>query len=485
MKEITKKFMISFIAALLFVSLLGVPQISLAEDNTENPQPIVVPANRKPYIDSVHLRARGRYLWLLRENRGNWDVEYSKDFNMLLITFNHHKDDKNNIKLSEEVLRGITLYAKGATENLIDFENTSTALSRGDGKSTITIQTKGLSPNTEYYINIGEGLVSLTVADPNDSSKTATAYTPPVNIEFTTRTFPQVDSIIVGSVTENYNEKEPIIIKGDFFVNTSYDYVTVYFNSTEAHDVDILSDKYLEETYLRVYLPRGKNRLIPGTYDIVVSNGYDHETVLLSAFSVVEEGHHLPNETERLNSTTRIGDVIESVNTSDTTLMLSSRYSNTTILQVDLDDILGQDTLIRRIKYEAHRGDNISWLVTRSKWADISFTHVRASTINRKDDVEIITGRVDPYTAQVLKEKLKGFEIKSDFINASGSGYYVSDITLSIPYRESDGKHLKALRYDETTRRWEDEFFYIDEVEKKVIITTNNKGIFVIIETQD
>ncbi len=479
MKSIKKLNTAILVLTLLLVSVLSTPQPILAAEG--EPQPITVPDNRKPYISSIYFGAGNQAQRTLLRGTLTTDVEYSQYSNTLRITFKHHKDDKDNIVLNEGVLQGITFYALGTSENLIDFENTDTDLIRGDGESTLTMKTLGLSSNAEYYLNIGEGLVSLTITDQEDSSRTATAYTPAVSRQFKTRTFPQVDSVIVGSVTENYNEREPIIIKGNYF----NDIVAVYFNDIPAYDVYLIEGNSIDESYLRVYLPRGRNRLDVGTYDITVSNGRNHETILLSAFSVVKEREYLPNEAERLEGKLRIGNIIEALSNSDTTLTLNPRYSDTSSLQIDSDDIFGQTTLIRRIKYTANRGDVINRLETKSIWADISLSYVRPISYDRKNDIEIITGRPDPYTTQLLKEKLKGINIKSEFINISGSGYSTSGITLSIPYKDSNGTGLTVLRYDEAARRWEIEPFYIDETENRANIYTNAQGIFVIVEYED
>ena len=477
MKRVKKLSALMLIFTLTLISMISIPESIYAEDLT-NSSAITVPEDRIPYIDKVRFGPRNSAQRLLYKDTLNTDVEYSTDYNTIYLTFKHHKDDKANISLNSGVLAGIMLYASGTSENLIDFDNTDTELTRGDGEYTLTIRTFGLNTNTEYYLIISEGLVSLTITDSNDPSKTATAYSPSINIHFKTRTSPYVDAVITGSVSENYDEREPIIITGKDF----NDIVSVYFNDIPAYDVVLVEGSGLTETYLKVYLPRGRNRLDVGTYDITVSNGSGHETVLLSAFSVIKEGNALPTEKERPKSKLGIGNIVESLGVSDTTLNLASKYTDTTSLQIDSDDIFGKDTLIRRIKYRAYKEDVINWLNIKSTRANISLSNVRPSSYDKKSDIEIILGSIDPYKTQLLREKLKGVSIKSDFINISGSGYSTSSIELSIPYRDSDGTNLKVLRYDEANRRWEEEAFYVDKTENRVNIYTNNQGIFVVVE---
>lgn len=470
------------VLTLLLVLFFSLSQPILAAEGESQPANNL--DGRRPYIYRVDFGAGNRIQnqLSLDSNRISTDIDYSQDYNTIKLTIKHHKDDKDKIVLSEGTLHGIELFALGNTEYLIDFESMGKPqdiLNRGDGESTIFLKTKGLSPNTEYNLRIGEGLVSLTInKDPNDPSNTTTLFSPAINIQFKTRTFPQVDSIITGSVSENYNEREPIIIKGKDFNNI----VTVYFNDIPAYDVDIIEEGTTGNSYLKVYLPRGRNRLGTGVYDITVSNGKGHETILLSAFSVTKAGEYLPNEIERLKSQLRIGNIMEAIGTSDTTLNLSSRYADTTNLQIDSDEIFGQATLIRRIKYTAYKEDVINRLEIKSMWADIGFSYIRPISNDRKSNIEIITGRPDPYTTQLLREKLKGIKIKSEFINISGSGYSTSSINISIPYKDSDGTNLKVLRYDNITRRWEEEYFYVDEIENRVNIFANNQGIFVAVE---
>lgn len=483
MKNIRKLKVTILALTLLTISILSIPQTIMAADGEVQPTSNL--DERIPRIYRADFLAGNKIQNQISLEGTSTDIEYSQEHNAIKLTIKHHKDDKEKIQLDTTILQGIILHAHGSNENLIDFESTfedteesGDILKRGDGESTLILKTKGLNPNTDYNLIIGEGLVSLTIIDSEDPSKTTILFAPAITIGFKTRTFPQVDIVITGSVSENYDEREPILIKGNYF----NDIVHVYFNDIPAYDVYQIKDDLLGNYYLKVYLPRGRNRLNVGTYDITVSNGTDHETVLLSAFSVVKEGAHLPNERERLKSQLRMGNTMEAIGISDTTLNLDSRYSDIASLQIDSDEIFRQATLVRRIKYTAYREDVINRLEAKSMWADINLSYIRPTSNDRRSDIEIIIGRPDPYTVQLLRERLKGVKIKSEFINVSGSGYSTSGINLSIPYKDSDGKNLKILRYDETTRRWEEESFYVDKIENRVNIFTNNQGIFVVVE---
>lgn len=430
--------------------------------------------DKTPYIKDVYLTNIWDFQWLLKDGIQNNDIEYSATYNYLAIVIGHYDD---NIELNENVLDKMTLTAKGTSVNLIDTSAKKPELNKGAAQPVILIPIKGLTPNTEYFLDIGKGLV-YTVGNATIEETDA------VNMEFKTRTYPHVDTVFAGSVTEDYDASEPILIKGDNFVDTYYDHVIVYFNDIMAQKVDIIRDTLTGEVFLKVYLPR-QNRLQAGTYDITIANGDNHRTTLYAAFSVVKVGQYIPNEIEALKGKTKTGDIMSSLTVSDDTLLLNSRYSDAKSLELDLDELMGQDVLIRRIKYEADGNDILNKLEVKSIWADITLRDIRPTSNKRRNQIEIIIGRADPHTIQVLKEKLKGADIKSEFINVSGSGYSISGISLSIPYKDSNGTNLIALRYDEANRRWEEETFYIDEIENRVNIKTNNRGIFIIIGTQD
>ncbi|SCG81795.1 hypothetical protein DW1_0174 [Proteiniborus sp. DW1] len=444
--------------------------ISKKEIDSENSYLTVLP-NKTPYIKDIYLTDLWNFQWLIKDGVTTNDLEYSSNYNYLVLKIGH---DDDNIELSPNPLDKISLTAEGSTINLVDKSGEEPKLIKDIPQPGILIPIKGLASNTKYLLTIKEGLVQTV----NGSSGTEAI----TGIFFTTRTNPHVHTVFTGSVTEDYDPSEPIYIKGGDFVDTYYDYVTVYFNDIEAQRAKIIKDTSTGEVFLEVYLPR---RLRVGTYDITISNGENHSTTLDSAFSVVRLGEYLPNEIESLKDRTKMGDIMSSLTISHDTLLLDSRYSDTRSLELDLDELMGQEVLIRKIKYEAHRNDTLNKLETTSIWANVTLRDIRPEANERRNEIEIMVGRTDPLTVETLKGKLRGANIKSEFISVSGTGYNVSNIELSIPYKDSDGKNLTALRYDEATRRWEEEIFQVDTVENRVNITSYRKGIFVIVETQN
>ena len=64
----------------------------------------------------------------------------------------------------------------------------------------------------------------------------------------------------------------------------------------------------------------------------------------------------------------------------------------------------------------------------------------------------------------------------------SGENYTIGSVWLQIPLKNSDGKNLKVLRYDEETRNFYEEISSINLVEQRIEVTSNSKGIFVVVE---
>ena len=137
---------------------------------------------------------------------------------------------------------------------------------------------KPLRSQTTYTVMVNAGIVGF------DSINEGTVQNDAIHWDFTTTAVPVVGFTGIGSVTQYYDEDEPIVLSGDFFDERN---VEVYFNDVEAYRVRTRTDE--GETLLEVYLPRGRNRLTPGIYTILVRNDRDHEFEVFGAFSVVKE----------------------------------------------------------------------------------------------------------------------------------------------------------------------------------------------------
>ena len=110
----------------------------------------------------------------------------------------------------------------------------------------------------------------------------------------------------------------------------------------------------------------------PGIYTILVRNDGDHEYEVFGALSVVKEGSYIPNEEYRVKNELRIGEVWSSLSNSEDTLIIDRRHTDRRSVEVDLDQLMGEQVLVRKIRFDGRRSDRISTLETLSKWADIT-----------------------------------------------------------------------------------------------------------------
>lgn len=325
-----------------------------------------------------------------------------------------------------------------------------------------------LRPQTTYVADISGDLVYYQgVVEGNNS----------VRWEFTTMAQPYVEKVLIGSLPEDYDDSEPILLTGDFFYS---DTITVKFNEESAGRVNVIEVEGV--TYLEVFLPRGRDRLKPGYYDIIIENSTNHSRIIYGALSIVQAGEHVPEDRERVKEEYTEGKVVESVFVSQDTLYLKSRYTDRSFLELDLDELMGEHVLTRKIRYESGSRGIIDNLETKSKWADISLYNLVLAHQQRGQEAEVILGRVEPTQAQILKNRLRGQSVLSEFIQVGGNNFSVNSIKLSIPYHSGDGANLKVLRYDENLRSWYPEFSIIDVINQRAIVSSKNPGIFVVVE---
>ena len=281
-----------------------------------------------------------------------------------------------------------------------------------------------------------------------------------------------------GSVPEEYDPSYPIVLTGERLT----DGLTVFFkdNLGKEYQGQVKALKG-NDKILHVFLPSGRNKLPVGLYNIVVRNTKGvEETIRYGVLSVVSKGDYKPNEDHKVKDTEINGDPVkgdlkEISKTSKNEIELGSKHISQSL---DLDSILGEQVLIREIKYD---GSSISTLDTKSKWADIKLKGLKRESTSQPMIIRL--GRAEPMISDGIKKKLIGDSVKSDFIQISGTNYGIDSAELSIPYRESNGNGLKVLRYDEDTRRIDKNIsFRVDKSNKKVIITNAGKGIFVIVQ---
>ncbi|MDI3480615.1 MAG: hypothetical protein PWQ97_270 [Tepidanaerobacteraceae bacterium] len=343
----------------------------------------------------------------------------------------------------------------------------------GQKEAYLFIPVKQLRTQTTYTVTINAGVVYYT-----DSSGNLLSGNDIIEWSFTTTANPVVTGVVTGSVPENYDEDVPIILQGDFF---DADNVEVYFNDIRADRVKADTDES-GNPVLRVYLPSGSRRLDPGIYTIRVVNDDDHEYEIYGALSVVKEGDFIPTSEYVLKSDGKMGEVRGDINSSEDTLVLDSDYIDKSRVTIDLDSLMGENVLVRKISFRGNTKKEIGMLETYSKWADVTLYGLALDSSAESRNIEIILGRAEPVQAAKLKSSLTAGKIKSDFIRVAGENFKVSGIKVVIPFTSSSGDCLKALRYDEELRAWKEEYSVVDKADKTVTVTSTNPGIFVVVE---
>lgn len=376
-----------------------------------------------------------------------------------------------------------TVYAQGSGNSLIDTDFLTSVLNlnnasqqsyidqyifnrdRNRKEAYLYIPVKALRAQSTYSVTVAADLVrysDVASGGGNDS----------ITWGFTTMAVPYVKGISIGSLAEDYDVDQPLIITGDFFNSST---VRVFFNNVEAYRVTAASNS------LKVYLPRGTNKLGPGLYNITVQNDTNHQRISYGSLSIIKAGKNIPDEESRLKDSTSKGDIVSSVRVSEDTILLKSKYNDYSYVELNLDQLMGEEVLVRKIKIEGGRGHRIGELDTKSKWCDINVYELGTSTYG-SGDITLSVGRVEPALAQTLKSKLKGRAVKSEFIQVTGDNLGFDKVGLAIPFRNSDGSNLKVLRYDESTRNWSEPSFHVDNVNMRVEVESYRPGIFAVVE---
>ena len=151
-------------------------------------------------------------------------------------------------------------------------------------------------------------------------------------------------------------------------------------------------------------------------------------------------------------------------------------------MELDLDEIMGQQVLTRKIRFEGRRNDRIGTLETYSKWADITLHDVGIDDYRSDETADVILGRVEPLVAQSLRQRLGRTKVKSEFIQLLGQNVRFSSFSITMPYKESDGDNLRLLKYDPDTRQFTEQDFSVNRIEKTVTFRSSSPGIFVLVE---
>ena len=287
---------------------------------------------------------------------------------------------------------------------------------------------------------------------------------------------PSIRSISPGSVSENYDIYQPVIIYGDNFnINNN---VTVKFNDILAYRVDVKIDVQ-DKKYLQVLLPRGSKRLEPGNYNITVQNSEACGQTLYGALSVVASSSgDIYREGQRIKTDCRSSQGAY-VRVAANTISLKSSYKKRAYLQLDTDYLLGENCLSRLISL----GDK-SWyeeLESVSRWANVSFFDLQVKEYNSNELAFVRTGRVAPVLTSGLYKDIQPFKACSPFIEVSLNNVRLDQYNLRIPFNPQECMRFKVLRYDEELRTWNEHPAYISCWDHWAELSHYQSGIYVVV----
>lgn len=399
-------------------------------------------------------------------------------------------DDDGNLKLAEDFLslmRLCQVVSSGGSQTsmlddeLIDYVQALDSDARAafidkylfirdnaKKEAVLQLPVKKLRPQTEYQATFSSGLVFYENGEGNDA----------VTWSFTTMAIPHVSGISTGSIGEDYDTSEPLIIKGDFFYGNN---IVVKFNDVAASRVEIGTDKD-GRNYLKVYLPSGSSRLKTGIYDITVmnNNNAQYQAVLAGRLSVVPAGKGSPpQEGEKVRDVAYYGEVREQVNRSEAVLTLKSSYRERAYIYLDLEEIM-PGIREKKIKFSAYDWPIIRELSVAASLTEVIFRNVR---INREiDDTEILIGKASAEMVRGMSYQLPLYKVRSDFVALKAENIGFESIEMKMFFDTKNARNIKVLRYDETYRRFYEVPSRLDYLNGEAVFTTIRPGIFVLIE---
>ncbi|MEA1962320.1 MAG: hypothetical protein U9N81_13815, partial [Bacillota bacterium] len=335
---------------------------------------------------------------------------------------------------------------------------------------------KLLRLQTTYVVTIADSTVAYNDEDGNDS----------FNWSFTTLSVPQVSGVSPSAIGEDYGADTFIMITGNAFYQGTTGLRVRFFTGNETDTVSnysLMADRVevAEGKNLKVYLPYSRERMKAGTYNITVLNGDQHKDTLYGAITVIPRSYReKPTDGQIVDTDNRQGDVVISKTSNAAILELSSRYYDRSFVDLDLDELMGQGVWERTIKLKQNKRDIIREIRTTSSYAAISFYGVRSDG-SRENQAEIRAGRVAPLQSRILQSKLGRRMLHSDVIEATVSDLLVEAVRLDIPFRNSDGRNLKAMFYDSSLRKWQEVTSKINWIDGSLIIPNARPGFFAIV----
>lgn len=334
------------------------------------------------------------------------------------------------------------------------------------------VPVKLLRPQTSYSVTIMTDVVCYSDLSVSLSGNDVITW------NFTTMASPLVRSISLGTISEGYADGTTINITGDLFYSSS---VSVFFGSTQADSVTLktASDN---SKYLEVTLPYDNGKLKPGVYDIIVQNDSNHQRIVYGALSVIKAGDEVPGGDSQIKVKDSSWTVTSDVKVSQDTIKLEQGLIGIPDLKLDLDSLMGTNSLVRKITFDGNSSYTIGELETKSIWGNIDIYGLTLDSSTGDNKITVYVGRPEPKISESLKSKLGKNILKSDFLQVTGSNFKIDKAVISIPVKGNDMENLKVLRFDSTTRTWYLAGFSLNKVDMTVEVQSNKAGIFAVVK---
>ena len=111
-------------------------------------------------------------------------------------------------------------------------------------------------------------------------------------------------------------------------------------------------------------------------------------------------------------------------------------------------------------------------------------TNTEYGTVSGARRSEVIRlDHAEPVKDQILRNQLSGYILQSPIVQVNGSNVSLSNLVVEIPIDMGEYENYKVFRYNEVSRKWEEENQYsINKVDQRAEIITFNTGIFVVVE---
>lgn len=296
---------------------------------------------------------------------------------------------------------------------------------------------------------------------------------------FNTMAVPQVTDIYVGSIGEDYDEKEPLLIKGDFFYSKN---VNVKFGDVFASRVETAAGSD-GKMYLKVYLPAGKSRLKPGVYDITVINNNNpaYQTVLAGRLSVVKAGKgDPPSEGFKKRQDAYYGEIREEREKSEAVLVLKSSFRERAYIYLPLEEIMPGSWRERKVKFSGYGWPVIRELSLNTEKGEAVFKDVE---INRQAEDTVLTmGTLSPAAVKGIAYQVPFYKLRSDMMVVKGEGIRFGSVDVKLRFGHVSLGKLKLMRYDEAERRIYEMPCRIDYLNGEAFLTSREGGVFFLLE---